>query len=215
MKTTFRNLAIATLWALFFFTSANLYSQNKSTWGINFGATYTSLWGNEYARAVKYDIGTLLGLHYSFEITPGIILAANVNYERRTIDGKGVYYNYQGRPIEEYSFKDKYHYLNLPVLVKVPFGQKELWFMDLGPFINILLDDSIRREGINSSFKTLDYGITAGLGKEFPTKGNSSFILELQSELGLANTMDHESFDLNAQTKRTSTMKLLFTWVFN
>lgn len=198
-----------------FLSICNIYSQDKSDWGLNFGATYTSLWGNDYARAVNYDVGILLGLHYGYEFTPGIILVANVNYERRTIDGNGIYFNYEGRPTQEYNFKDKYHYLNIPILIKVPFGQKELWHIDFGPFIGLLLDDSIRNEGINSSFKSTDYGLTAGLGKEFPSKGKSSYILELQSELGLANTMDFESFDPNAQTKRTSTIKLIFTWVFN
>ncbi len=199
---------------IFIFSLSTVHSQSKSDLGLNFGATYTSLWGYDYAGYIDYDIGILLGLHYEIEFTPGIILATNLNYERRTIDGKGTYYNYEGRPVENYTYKDKFHYINFPIFLKIPFGQKELWFMEFGPFINMLLDDSIRREGIGSSFKTLDYGLTSGLGKEFPTRGKSSLILELQAELGLANTMGFESPDPNAQNKKTSTIKLLFTWVF-
>jgi hypothetical protein len=87
----------------------------------------------------------------------------------------------------------------LPILIKYSFTNENSFYLNGGPFLGFLLNSGIKSDlvldgednsPVNStkSYKTLDLGITFGIGKEFNITDKNIIFIELRDNLGLINT---------------------------
>lgn len=130
-------------------------------------------------------------------------LIGEINFEQR-----GWKEDFEGY---SYEYQRTLNYLQIPLLSHVYFGNKNHFFINLGPELGILLGESTKANfdyrnidqipDFPSKLRTtyqyqmvadqrIDYGISAGFGAEFPIggKGSSAFI-EGRGYLGLGNVL--------------------------
>ncbi len=195
-----------------FFSIGHLYSQDKSNWGLNIGATYNSLRGNDYSDLLEYKIGYMAGLGNRIKIMSDLNLNVDLNYELKAYKLETSIQFGSQEIISEYL--NKYHFINFPVTFDVPFDREKLWFFELGGYLNLLVGESLEIETIIPKFKKLDYGILSGIGKVFEFDNNMDLIIGLRYELGLVNTAINEGNAPAGIDVRTSSIKLMLTWVF-
>lgn len=193
---------------------AGAVSQRKVEWGLNLGSSYTTLRGNDGENNINLNIGYLAGLQIDYEFTPGLLISMELNYERRSLDTTVIFLDEFGREVGEGQNKDTYGYLNIPIMFKIPFGGRDLWSVEIGPFANILVNDNVESEVFGNSFKNTDFGITSGIGKSFVVNDKNQLALELRWELGLANISNLTSDIPGLEELRSATIKLMLTWIF-
>ena len=127
-----------------------------------------------------------------------------------------------------YEYSRKLHYIELPFMTHVYFGNRQRIFINAGPVARFLIGEN---ENINFSLadapnpnssetygKTIeqrfDYGIAAGLGMEIKTKKNS-FLLEGRYYYGLGDVFNNRKKDFypkSANQNITITLTYLMPW---
>ncbi|MEZ4810727.1 MAG: outer membrane beta-barrel protein [Allomuricauda sp.] len=205
-------ICFTTIMLIGFFSINRSYSQDKMGWGFNIGAAYDSFRGNDYSDLLEFKIGYLAGIGNRMNIAPSLNLNIDLNYELKAYKLETSLQLGSQEIISEYL--NKYHFINLPVVFDVPFDGEKLWFFELGGYVNFLLGESLEIETVIPRFKKLDYGMLLGIGKVFEFNNNMDLIVGLRYELGLVNTAMNEGSAPAGIDVRTSSIKLMFTWVF-
>ncbi len=206
--------------------------------GFNFGPNYNKFRGNEYFKELHSRLNFTAGISFEYRVTENLSLLTNINYELKTI--KSEYgrqktfnlnpkiYNNTNPPwtafqngnvdIEELS---RFHYLNIPVLVRYYFGYKKEFFVNTGFFYNRLLYANTTREfseDFNSNvffidpeefFIDHDIGLSFGLGTSFKISQAERIFLEFRYDLGLSNVVK------NLSETYSGSLKFIANWSFD
>ena len=127
-----------------------------------------------------------------------------------------------------YKYSRKLHYIELPFMTHMYFGNKQRIFLNAGPIGRFLIGE---KENINFSVENapnpnssetygkpiehkFDYGIAAGLGMELKTKKNS-FLLEGRYYFGLGDIFNNHKKDFYPKSPNqniTITLTYLMPW---
>jgi hypothetical protein len=196
---------------------------NQLELGVEFGPTLSSLRGNTileryHTSKLSYAAGLFLLYHFK----QGISLVTGPAYENKGSKIKeSQYYDDLGNPIGIGEGRTEYHYLTFPILVRKWFGNKDLFFVNTGPYLGYLIKQTSKikiNNGPTSTIdntendKQIDFGIAIGAGLKFPLNNRCNFLLEIRNNLGLINTSDIPVAD-NGSIK-TNTLNLLVGFSF-
>lgn len=199
--------------------------KNKIAYGFSSGVNLNSAYGNESLK--KYS-GTMAGLHIGgyFKISTDkhfalkAILAYDQNgYIYRSLTFSDVI----GNDLGTGDLLEKLNYLNVPLLAEYSFGKKIKFYADAGIFAGYLLKYSIVRkikEPVASTTKTttsyrksLNFGVSAGAGLQFPLTAAVKLDFGLRNNLGLANIYKPQSTENG--TIKTNSFSIVTGLTFN
>lgn len=184
------------------------------TFGVQAGATYSSFRGNDFTEMSDPRVNFLVGVSADIPVGENLSIYANLNFEQKAIGEKGHYYIIEDGVATEYDLDvtQVFQFLSIPVTAKYRFTD-DFYFYG-GPFAGALLGRNIYDSGkkIDSGkepYKTLDYGLTFGLGFKIPFDTNSLNV-ELRDNLGLANISGPSGLG----TVKTNSVNLIVAWQF-
>jgi hypothetical protein len=209
------------VWALLTISSTVSLAQNSGlTIGIDGGPNRSKLWGNDFVeksgylkRAVNFSTG--VSLEYKF--TDLMSLRSGIGFERKGLTYQVQHMDEWGNQSELISGRSNFDYLVLPLMARVTLGSKPIFFVNAGPYLGFLLNqtDVIESSKLQSGSsvdnteysKRLDMGISAGLGAGMPITEKTILTLELRHNLGLYNISDVPVY--NGGTVKTKSTNLL------
>lgn len=223
-KITFLFFTIA---LISFKTSAQ---DSKIKFGVQGGLTYSSFRGYDSLSDDNPGFAYLFGASFQYQIKENLSVKADINYERKSQVSKFIAETIYDSPT---SLPETYHvkintyrnYLVLPIMLKYNFTTNRSFYINGGPFLGYLIKSGASTSGFNAPGannddiddtkynKSLDFGIAAGIGKEFKVNGNHQIYIELRENLGLPNTSKREI--RNDGTIKTNSLNLIAGYTFN
>lgn len=165
--------------------------------GFNGALTYSSFRGNNQIESFDAGFDYLAGVSFEYQLKDRLSLIANINYDRKSAT-RELYTEIIENPDDpgfygDIKIKFNNQFISLPILVKYDFGSNNSFYVNGGPFINYLLKSQLSNDydnatdDITDNFKSLDFGLTFGIGKTFKLKSNREIIVEIRENLGLPN----------------------------
>lgn len=203
-------------------------AQNSIKFGVNAGATYSSIRGNDMANRTKAAVDFLAGVSVEYPFTERLSVLGNLNYERKSYSGKGYYDVFDGNfdPIVHdpafmtggFKIRGTLNYITLPVNVKYYFNAKKSFYINAGPYAGFFLGETYKVNGkrqttYNELFKTMDLGLNLGVGTSISVNDNSVLNIELRDCLGLINIS--KAPVINDDTLKTNSLQLIVGWQFS
>lgn len=171
--------------------------------------------------------GLVLGASVRYIEEKHFGLIAEVNLEQRG-------WNEDFRPLEGYSFKKQFTYIQIPFLTHIYFGSDHArFFFNAGPEIGIMIGDKASGnfdyqhanddEALQNSFRKIeqftlpvkhkfDYGISAGLGMELNLNPKHAINLEGRFYYGLNDIFANHKTD---PFQASSSMSVMITLGYN
>ncbi len=221
-KITFLFFAIA---LITFKTSAQ---ESKIKFGVQAGLNYSRFRGYEAFTDESPGFAYLFGASFQYKIKENLSLKADLNYERKAQNSEGQI-EIMDTPTPQgyvYNFKATAYlnYIMLPVMLKYNFSNDKSFYVNGGPFLGYLLKSgatsksnmpgTIDGDTEDTKYKkSIDYGISAGIGKEFKLKGSHQIYVEIRENLGLANIAKSGLVDDYAI--KTNSLNLIAGYTFN
>lgn len=204
---------------------------SKIKFGIQGGLNYSSFRGYDSFVDDNPGFASLFGVSLQHQIQDNLSIKVDLNYERKTQNSKGVVEvlnpNVPTEPMEgTYRFKTTSYlnYIVLPIMLKFSFSSDKSFYINGGPYLGYLLKSGIKSKsnipGVINAYdedtdrkKSLDFGLSAGIGKEFKLDANHQIYIELRDNLGLENISKTEV--INNGTIKTNSVNLLVGFTFN
>jgi len=184
------------------------YAQNDIKFGINGGATFSSIRGNEAADESKSSLDFLIGVTVDYPINEKLSIKTNLNYERKSV-------NVESFSVENVNIRSTYSYITLPVLLKYNFDS---FYINGGPFVGFLINANSKSDDGGPDFeftdlnRNIDAGVSLGIGKRIDLS-NNYLDIEIRNNLGLVNISEVEV--LNDGTIKTNSLNLILTYYLN
>lgn len=211
----------------FIFISVTSIAQTKVKFGVNAGATYFGIRGNEVANKNKYDFNYLLGTSVEFVYTPKVSLLLNLNYERKSFKNdirQELKLVDPFDPIISGQFNEiilqvTQHYLVLPIICKISLGKNNGYFVSPGIYgaYRLATVESFKESGVkykvSGLFNDLDFGLNLGVGKRIAINSKNNLNIEIRNNLGLINTSKVPV--INNGSVKNNSFNLILNWEFN
>ena len=190
-----RNLILGVLVLI----SSLIFGQtNQIDIGFEGGPSLISLHGNDMIESYKdLSLGFSGGLTFQYNFSKLISLRTNISFERKGLTTKSQATDEYGNPIGELTFHSNFNYLTLPLLCRLTFGKKINFYVNAGPYLGYLLKQKNITEAFGEypktetdnidNFERLDFGLTTGLGMNFPIQEKLLLSVEIRNNLGLTN----------------------------
>ncbi|MHC0447715.1 porin family protein [Flavobacterium sp. 3-218] len=225
-KITFLFLTIFSL-----ITFKTLAQDSKITFGVQAGLNYSSYRGFDSYTNDNPGIAYLVGVSVQYRIKNNLSIKADINYERKTQISKTTVEIFPENPsmpavggIYDLKIRNYSNYIVLPVMLKYNFSSNKSFYVNGGPFLGYLLKSGesaeLDAEGVNDEDvettkyrKSLDYGLSAGIGKEFKLKNDHKLYVEIRDNLGLSNTSKTEM--MSGGSLKTNSFNLIAGYTFN
>ena len=204
---------------------------SKAKFGIQAGLNYSSLRGYDSYSDKNPGFAYVFGLSFQHEIQENLSLRADLNYERKAQNFKGkidvLNPDLPTEPIDgnyRYKVTAYLNYIVLPIMLKYNFSSDKSFYINGGPYLGYLLKSGQKSESnipgtIDSDDedtkykKSIDFGFSAGIGKEFKLNENNQIYIEIRENLGLTNISDTEI--IHNGTIKTNSLNLLLGYSFN
>jgi hypothetical protein len=194
--------------------------------GVNAGATFAGIRGNDVAEQNDYAFDYLVGFTLEAPISNNLSFITGLNYERLSYTRFIPFDNVSPDPVDDPAFLDggfdarfTMHYLTLPVNLKHYVGVAKRFYINGGFFAGYYLDGSLHIDGDkvddNSDaavFKDFNFGANLGVGVRFPFNETSDINIELRDNLGLVNISDVPV--VGNGTVKTNSVNLIVAWQF-
>lgn len=204
-------------------TFCKSYGQtNKFESGIEGGPSLIMLKGNDY---VDYRNSPTIGfsgrLFSQYNFKKIISLRTNLAFERKGSIAKSYPVDEYGNSFGSVQTKSNFDYMTIPLLVRATFGRRVLFFINAGPYLGYLLNQSDISKGENvpktktdntSSFKRFDFGVSAGLGLLVPIEQNFALSFEARNNVGYYNVSDVPV--INGGSIETVSTNFMFGFVY-
>lgn len=205
-----------------------IYSQDSNIEiGIEGGPSLTFFRGeSNQTRFSDPSFTSVLGVTFQKNFSKTFSLRTGLAYENKGAIIQDVFTNDTGSPIGSYESRFSYHYLNIPLLAKLSFGNKTKFFLNGGPFLGYLIKRtfsypliSVGKEApITSTIdntkysKRIDLGLSGGLGLSFSLGKKVNLNTELRYNYGLINT--NSSLVNRNQITKTNSVNFLIGLLF-
>ena len=204
---------------MLFCSETSLGQTNKFDIGLEKGPSLTSLRGNDYVEDFNDPtIGFSSGLTFQYNFPKLISIRTNVAYERKGAFSKFQFTDIAGNPIREITLYTNFYYLTMPLLIRLTFGNKIRFFVNIGPYFGYLIIQTFETSAFNlfpksisdntDSFKRFDMGLTSGLGGGLPINDKFLLTLEIRNNLGFYN-VSKVPIENNGSILTTSTNLLI------
>ncbi|MBB4801964.1 hypothetical protein HNP37_002025 [Flavobacterium nitrogenifigens] len=219
------------LFAFSLITFKTIAQESKFKLGIQGGLNYSSFRGYDSYADENPGFAYVFGISLQHQIQENLSIKADLNYERKTQNFKGTVEVLNPEvptgPMEgNYRFKTTAYlnYIVLPIMLKYNFSADKSFYVNGGPYLGYLLKSGIKSKSnipgvINADDedtdrkKSLDFGLSAGIGKEFKLDSNHLIYVEIRENLGLQNISKTEV--INDGTIKTNSLNLLVGFTFN
>lgn len=149
--------------------------------------------------------------HFSLRVEPGFEKKGyDTNYDSTFVENGNITRIVKGLPITS-----NFNYITIPILLRASIGKKVKYFINAGPYLGILISQNIiynhnvldydkpKYNTINN-YKTLDFGISTGIGMYIPMKNIFALSFEIRNNMGLTNISKSSN-----STDKTSSIGLL------
>ncbi len=208
---------------VFLFIGLQLFPQrNRFDVGAYGGPGTSHLWGNTNVKKYANPMATFAGgLFFQYNFPRIWSIHSDLAFERKggmsTITYQDLNTNQSGTVTTHFN----YNYMILPVLARASFGNKTQFFVNIGPYFGVLLNQHSVSRGTEtgrtvtdqtSLSKTGDWGISSGLGVSRKFKPFYSFFAELRNNRGLYNT---SALPMASGTLQTNSTCLLFGLIWH
>jgi hypothetical protein len=212
--------------------SFKMYSQEaRIKYSIQGGLNSSSFRGYDSFVETKPSFAYLFGASFEYKIKEKLSLKVDVNYERKiqkadnVIEITGSYDpNLIISGVHDFESTTYYNYIVLPIFVKYNFSKDNSFYLNGGPFLGFLIKSGIKSDlvidGVDSgsventkSNKSLDFGVSMGIGKQFEINDENKIYLELRDNLGLTNISDVEVY--NNGSIMTNSLNLIVGYIIN
>ena len=186
------NRLLIVLVTLFVFSLSAIAQESKI--GIEFGPSYTSLRGNSNTDKDDSAIGFSVGARYQYPLTEILSIRTGIIYERKGSKTDYTKLDELNKPVKTIGIDNKFHYIIVPMDVKVKFSSTSNLYATAGLFAGYLLKaemvpdtDDLPKKTFTDDSERLDYGASVGLGIERSINDNLKLSLEAKYNLGLAD----------------------------
>lgn len=107
----------------------------------------------------------------------------------------GFIYDSKGGKIESSDTEIVLDYLFIPLYANWHFGNNRDWYLNFGPYLNVLLD--AQKEGVdfNDAVEPIDVGFGVGIGHKFEISDNASIFVEYQGAGGFLEVPGEDEGD--------------------
>lgn len=170
--------------------------QSKMDMGVDAGVGLSSLRGNPIIKEyLDPRFCYSAGLFVNYNINKVVALKSGVYSDLKGSSSKVTITDMYGNS-SDWTFNQNFHYLTIPLLAKLSFGEKVRFFANTGPFLSYLLKSEFQRtEYMNPGSdrettqysKRIDAGLVFGLGVSRSFKERFTLSLEARDNLGLAD----------------------------
>ncbi|UWY27948.1 PorT family protein [Flavobacterium sp. TR2] len=171
--------------------------ESKIKFGVQAGLTYSSFRGYEPFLDEDPGFSYLFGVSFQYKLNESLSLKADLDYDRKTQVSKGEV-NTLEIPNSRYNIKatNYLNYITLPIMLKFSFTRNKSFYINGGPYLGYLLKSGWKYETSGQQDenledtkyrKSMDFGISAGFGKEFKLNDNHNIYIELRENLGLTD----------------------------
>ena len=206
--------------------AANLFSDHNISIGVKGGMSLSKV-NFQSSVPQKMINGMVLGASVRYIEENHFGLIAEVNLEQRG-------WNEDFAPLEGYSFKRQFSYIQIPLLTHIYFGSdKARFFFNAGPEIGFMIGDKTTSnfdyenayeiEEFQTNYRKIeqftlpvkrkfDYGISAGLGMEFNMGYRNALNLEGRFYYGLSDVFSNHKTD---PFQGSSSMSIMVTLGYN
>ncbi|MDQ6529943.1 porin family protein [Flavobacterium sp. LHD-85] len=215
-------LLLFTITLITFKTTAQ---ESKFKFGVQAGLTYSSFRGYESFIDEDPGFSYLFGVSLLYKLNESLSLKADLDYDRKTQVSKGEVNYISDISYNRYSIKttNYLNYITLPIMLKFSFTHNKSFYINGGPYLGYLLKSGWKYEtsGMQNSDenledtkyrKSMDFGLSAGFGKEFKLNDNHNIYIELRENLGLTDiskaTMPTD------QSIKTNSVNLIAGFIF-
>lgn len=172
---------------------ANAQRNYRRSYGPSYGPQFSASIGINGSQITdaNYNSDAVAGLNLGIAVdqyfTRDWSIKVGLNYQQKGWANGTVYFD-NGDQIDAVDFK--LHYLTVPVLANWHFTRN--WYVNFGPYIGFLLDASESSRttfDTKSYFNSVDGGVAANIGVQFPINRQSHFFIEVGGQGGLANVV--------------------------
>jgi hypothetical protein len=187
--------------------------------GINAGATFAGVRGNDEAEKTDYALDYLVGVSLEVPFGERVSLIANLNYERISYTRNYWFENPNSDPFivpdgYEITVRFTMQYLSLPVNLKYYIGAGKRFYVNGGIFAGYFLGGITKIDGDEipddySIFKKVNFGTNVGVGLRLPINATNDINIELRDNLGLVNIND-----FGDAAVKTNSVNLVVAWQF-
>jgi hypothetical protein len=203
-------------------------AQSSTSIGINAGSTLSWLRGNDIAKQNDPAVNFLVGVSLELPVSNNLAFFTSLNYERKSVSrnipfsslGMGNVPDPNDPAFRQGGFDVRYtlSYLTVPINIRYYIGSGKKFYINGGPYAGFILGDSAKIEGRkaedeNGDYKSVEFGINAGLGFRVLSSSKHNLDIELRDNLGLTNIYDGPVVDNG--TVKTNTLNLIANWSFN
>lgn len=181
---------------IFLFASLSFFAQPAI--GIEGGPNYSFLRGNDNISELTDPLlGFTAGFAFQYHFSDLLSIRTGPSFERKGCSQTYTVpaYGPGGLNTTEEKLHVNFDYVTLPVLVRASFGDQFRFFVNAGPYVGYLLNqtsvDHTKKKYVNTdSYKKLDYGVSGGLGIAIPIGDQFDFNVEIRDNFGLADVND-------------------------
>lgn len=206
--------------------AADLFYNHNLSIGAKGGVTLSKV-NFQSSVPQKMITGAIIGASIRYIEEKHFGLIAEFNLEQRG-------WNEDFKPLEGYSFKKQFTYLQIPLLTHIYFGSdKARFFVNAGPEIGFMIGDktssnfdyenAASNEDLINSYRKIeqftlpverkfDYGISASLGMEFNMSSKHALNLEGRFYYGLNDVFSNKKSD---PFQGSSSMSIMITLGYN
>jgi hypothetical protein len=188
------------LFSLLFFAELTNAQSTKLEVRFAGGPNRSALYGNDAIDNSDplYGITGDFSLEYHFNKFVSILPGISYNEKGNVVST--LYTDTAGNPLATADVKTKLKYLNVPLLIRFSFGNRFKFYFNTGPYLGLLQSAKTMTPSIaniealeidiDSTLKTQEWGISAGLGIAFPITKRLNIGVELRNDAGLQNISD-------------------------
>lgn len=205
--------------------------------GVNGGLAFNTVSFDPTVKQKQHQgISFGVTVRYTCEKYFSTVCAIQAELDYTQLGWKEDVYGSNGQPLSD-TYQRDLGYVQLPLLARLAWGKEKkglMFFILLGPQLGYYLKGSEKKSGqwtLNdegnpdrpnnvyqqyglSPQKSLDYGLTGGLGVEFNTKNGQHFMIDGRYYYGLSDIYDNGKKDPFARSAHT-TISARLTYLFD
>jgi hypothetical protein len=165
--------------------------------GVEGGGGLSTLRGNQVLNNLDPLLGYTGGLWIRYDFKRFFTLKTGVYYDLKGTTGDIGIVDTAGNKLGTFKVKQSFNYISVPLLARLNFGKKVSWFINAGPYMCILLRQTVTSESAliffpsgesdgTNDFNRTDFGVSMGIGLSF-TIDKIILSMEARDNLGLIN----------------------------
>lgn len=167
-----------------------LHAQNKGDFeiGIGGGFNVAAFYGGDADRN-NTRVGFQAGITGEYYVSDQWGFKSGLIYD--TKGGKGDFVLSFGDALVLVEVASRLEYLFIPLYANHHFGKNNRWYLNFGPYLNILLAEESKGTGFEDGVRPLDFGLGAGLGYKFKISDKAAIFVEYQGARGFLEVFEN------------------------